>query len=130
MGSWEKLHHQFGMRAYIALCPNVIAKEQAAAKASFQIRHFFYCDTRLDSAVTAAMERLLERRARLLAPLKNMDGVAIIDSDPGGYPDPSDEQFANLLMAHRKLAEEEFNTPRLLKGLGAAWKRMAGGVNR
>ena len=30
----------------------------------------------------------------------------------------------------RKLAEEESNTPRLLKGLGAAWKRMARGVNR
>ena len=35
-----------------------------------------------------------------------MDGVAIIDSDPGGYPGSSNEQFANLLMAHRKLLDQ------------------------
>ena len=102
----DMLHKQFGMRAYIVLCPNVVAKDQAAAKASFQKRHFFYCDTRVDPADPAAMERLLERRARLLAPLKNMDGVAIIDSDPGGYPDSGNEQFTNLLMAHRKLLDQ------------------------
>ena len=102
----DMLHSQFGMSAYIALCPNVIAKDQAAAKASFQKRHFFYCDTRVDPADPAAIERLLDRRARLLAPLKNMDGVAIIDSDPGGYPDSSNQQFANLLVAHRKLLDQ------------------------
>lgn len=75
------LHHQFGLRAYIALCPNVMARDDAAAKASFQQRHFFYCDARVDPGNPAAMQRLLERRARLLAPLKNMDGVAIIDSN-------------------------------------------------
>jgi len=101
----DLLHHQFGMRAYIALCPNVIAKDEAAAKVSFQERHFFYCDARVDPGDPAAMERLLERRARLLAPLKNMDGVAIIDSDPGGYPGSRNKQFVNLLMAHRKLLD-------------------------
>jgi hypothetical protein len=35
-----------------------------------------------------------------------MDGVAIIDSDPGGYPDSGNEQFTNLLMAHRKLLDQ------------------------
>ncbi|MGA2863980.1 MAG: hypothetical protein ABSF95_05785 [Verrucomicrobiota bacterium] len=101
----DMLHHQFGLRAYIALCPNVMAKDDAAAKASFQKRHFFYCDARVDPGDPAAMRGLLERRARLLAPLKNMDGVAIIDSDPGGYPGSTNEQFANLLMAHRKLLD-------------------------
>jgi hypothetical protein len=102
----DMLHNQFDMRAYIALCPNVIARDQAAGKTSFQRRHFFYCDARVDPADPAAMERLLKRRAGLLAPLKNMDGVAIIDSDPGGYPDSSNEQFADLLMAHRKLLDQ------------------------
>ncbi|HXP61414.1 MAG TPA: hypothetical protein VN829_13035 [Dongiaceae bacterium] len=101
----DLLHHQFGMRAYIALCPNVVAKDEAAAKVSFQRRHFFYCDARVDPGDPGAMERLLERRAGLLAPLRNMDGLAIIDSDPGGYPGSSNEQFVNLLMAHRKLLD-------------------------
>ena len=100
------LHSQFGMRAYIALCPNVIAKDQAAAEAPFQRRHFFYCDARVNPGDPVAMRRLLDRRARLLAPLKNMDGVAIIDSDPGGYPGSSNEEFANLLVAHRKLLDQ------------------------
>ena len=101
----DLLHNRFGMRAYIALCPNVIAKDEAAAKAPFQKRHFFYSDARVDPGDPAAMRRLLERRARLLAPLRNMDGVAIIDSDPGGYPGSTNEQFANLLMAHRELLD-------------------------
>lgn len=101
----DMLHQEFDMRAYIALCPNVTARDQAAAKSSFQKRHFFYCDARVDPGDPAAMQRLLERRSRLLAPLKAMDGVAIIDSDPGGYPGSSNEQFANLLMAHRRLLD-------------------------
>jgi hypothetical protein len=97
----DMLHAQFGMRAYVVLCPNVIAKDQTAAKTSFQKRHFFYCDTRVDPGDPASLKRLLERRARLLTPLKNMDGLVIIDSDPGGYPGSTNEQFAGLLAAHR-----------------------------
>ena len=32
-----------------------------------------------------------------------MDGVAIIDSDPGGYPGSTNAEFVNLLLAHRKM---------------------------
>ena len=32
-----------------------------------------------------------------------MDGVAIIDSDPGGYPGSTNPEFVNLLMAHRRM---------------------------
>jgi hypothetical protein len=99
------LHGEFGLRAYIALCPNVIARDQEAAQAPFERRHFFYCDARVDPGDPAALGRMLERRAKLLAPLKEMDGVAIIDSDPGGYPGSTNEQFVNLLLAHRKLLD-------------------------
>ena len=101
----EMLHHEFDMRVYIALCPNVIANDKAAVKRSFQERHFFSCDDRVDPGDPGAMRQLIERRTRLLAPLKNMDGVAIIDSDPGGYPGSSNQEFANLLMEHRKLLD-------------------------
>ena len=101
----DLLHAEFNMRVYIALCPNVAAQNEAAAKASFQKRHFFYCDKRVNPGDPVAMERMLDWRAKLLEPLKNMDGLTIIDSDPGGYPGSTNEQFANLLMAHRRLLD-------------------------
>jgi hypothetical protein len=101
----DLLHADFGMRVYIALCPNVTADNGAAARASFEKRHFFYCDRRVNPGDPAAMKRMLDWRTTLLAPLKNMDGLAIIDSDPGGYPGSTNEEFVNLLMAHRKLLD-------------------------
>lgn len=102
----DMLHEQFGMRAYIVLCPNVVAQDQAAAKVSFEKRHFFYCDARVDPGDSKVMANLIERRSKVLVPLKNMDGLTIIDSDPGGYPGSSNEQFVNLLVAHRKLLDQ------------------------
>jgi hypothetical protein len=101
----DLLHAEFKMRVYIVLCPNVAAQNEAAAKAPFEKRHFFYCDRRVDPGDPSAMKGMLDWRARLLAPLKNMDGLTIIDSDPGGYPGSTNEQFANLLMAHRRLLD-------------------------
>ena len=46
---------------------------------------------------------MIDWRAKLLVPLAKMDGVAIIDSDPGGYPDSSNEEFVSLLLSHRKM---------------------------
>jgi len=42
------LHDEFKMRVWIALCPNVAADNREAAKATFEKRHFFYCDTRIN----------------------------------------------------------------------------------
>ena len=75
-------------------------------KSPFEKRHFFYCDTRVDPGDPAAMKRMIDWRAKLLAPLAKMDGVAIIDSDPGGYPDSTNEQFVNLLLAHREMLND------------------------
>ena len=99
------LHHEFGMRAYIVLCPNVIANNEEAGKATFLKRHFFYCDTRVNPGDPAAMKHMMDWRAKLLTPLAKMDGIAIIDSDPGGYPGSSNEEFVNLLMEHRKVLD-------------------------
>ena len=79
------LHHDFKMRVWLALCPNVAANDKEAAKYSFARRHFFYCDTRVNPADPAAMRKMIAWRAELLRPLAKIDGIAIIDSDPGGY---------------------------------------------
>jgi hypothetical protein len=99
----DMLHRELGMRVYFALCPNVGAKDEEARKASFEQRHFFYCDTRVNPADPEALNQLIERRREVFRPLARVDGVAIIDSDPGGYPGSTNQEFVNLLMAHRKM---------------------------
>jgi hypothetical protein len=99
----DMLHRELGMRVYIALCPNVGVKDAEARKATFERRHFFYCDTRVNPADPKALAKLIERRKEVFRPLRKVDGVAIIDSDPGGYPGSTNPEFVNLLMAHRKM---------------------------
>jgi hypothetical protein len=101
----DLLHREFALRVWIALCPNVAADDAKASEAPFERRHFFACDTRINPADAAAMTQLIARRERLLAPLAEIDGVSIIDSDPGGYPGSSNAEFVNLLMQHRKMLD-------------------------
>jgi hypothetical protein len=118
----DMLHKEFGMRAYIVLCPNVMARNEEARKATFQKRHFFYCDMRVNPGDPAAMKRMMEWRAKLLAPLAKMDGLVIIDSDPGGYPDSSNEEFVNLLVDHRKLLDTLRPGIELIYWMHAGWR--------
>lgn len=118
----DMLHNEFGMRAYIVLCPNVIADNAAAAKQPFPKRHFFYCDRRVDPGDPGAMKNMLDWRAKLLTPLSKMDGLVIIDSDPGGYPDSSNEEFVNLLMAHRAVLDRLRPGIELIYWMNAGWR--------
>ena len=99
----DMLHNELGMRAYLTLCPNIIANNKEAEKATFERRHFFYCDDFVNPADAAAVQRMIGWREKLLRPLAKMDGIAIIDSDPGGYPGSDNSQFVSLLEAHRKM---------------------------
>ena len=99
----DTLHNELGMRVYIALCPNVSAKDNEARKSPFEQRHFFYCDTRVNPGDPVALGQLIERRRELFRPLAKVDGVVIIDSDPGGYPGSTNAEFVNLLLAHRRM---------------------------
>jgi hypothetical protein len=99
----DMLHAEFGMRVYFALCPNVGVNDAEARKVPFEKRHFFYCDTRVNPADPKALADLIERRSEIFRPVAQVDGVAIIDSDPGGYPGSTNPEFVNLLMAHRQM---------------------------
>ncbi len=101
----DMLHNEMHMRVYLTLCPNVGCRDAEAAKATCEKRHFFYCDTRVNPGDPAALKRLIDRREKLLRPLAAADGVAIIDSDPGGYPGSTSAEFVNLLVEHRKMFE-------------------------
>ncbi len=99
------LHTEFSMRVYITLTPNVCAKNDEAAKYSFEDRPFFYCDDRVNPADAPACAAMMAWRERLLRPLAAMDGLTIIDSDPGGYPDSTNAEFVRLLADHRILLD-------------------------
>jgi len=99
----DMLHDEFGMRVWLALCPNVGARNDEASKYPFEKRHFFYCDTRINPGDPEAMRRIIAWRETLLRPLAKTDGVSIIDSDPGGYAGSTNAEFVNLLAEHRRM---------------------------
>ena len=121
----DMLHRDFKMRVWIALCPNVAANDQEAAKYTFARRHFFYCDTRVNPADAAAMRKMMAWREELLRPLAKIDGVAIIDSDPGGYPGSTNDQFVNLLAEHRKMLDQLRPGIELYYWMHAGWQAYA-----
>ena len=99
----DMLQNETRMRVYLGLCPNVGCRSEEAARYTFERRHFFYCDTRIDPADPAALKRLIDWREKLLRPLAAADGIAIIDSDPGGYPGSTGAEFVHLLAEHRRM---------------------------
>ncbi|MSR84315.1 MAG: hypothetical protein EXS58_15555, partial [Candidatus Latescibacteria bacterium] len=117
----DLLHEQLDMRVYLALCPNVVAYDEVASRASFGQR-FFYCDRRVNPADRQAVEEMLRRREEVLKPLCKADGIAIIDSDPGGYPGSTNEEFIGLLVAHRALFDRLRPGIELIYWMHAGWE--------
>jgi hypothetical protein len=115
------LHQEFGMRVLMALCPNVAPDDEAARSATFEKRHFFYSDRRVDPGDPRAMADLMARRAKLLVPLREVDGVCIIDSDPGGYPGSTNQEFVDLLAAHRRLFDSLRPGIEIIYWMHAGW---------
>jgi len=101
----DVLHHELGMRAYLTLCPNTVANNATASRYNFERRYLYTSSTYLDPGDKAAVRKMVERREQLLHPVAQMDGIAIIDSDPGGYPGSTNDQFVNLLMEHRRMLD-------------------------
>jgi len=98
-------HKQLKMKVWIALCPNSVADNGVARQASFSERHFFHSEVRVDPADKEAVQRMVRWREQLLRPLADADGVSIIDSDPGGYPNTTNEEFIFILAEHRKMLD-------------------------
>ena len=98
----DMLHRELGMRVFIVLCPNIIANKRAA-DATFEARHFYWSDTLIDPGDPEAMRKMIAWREKLFVYLKDADSVAIIDSDPGGYPNSTNAQFVSLLKLHREM---------------------------
>lgn len=118
----DMLHREQGMRVYLALCPNIIARDAEARKATFETRHYFYCEDLVNPGDPAAVARMLSRRERQLRPLRNADGIAIIDSDPGGYPGSTIEEYVRLLGSYRQMFNRLRPGIELVYWMHAGWR--------
>jgi hypothetical protein len=117
----DMLHGEFGMRAYIVLCPNIRFRK-GADRATFQTRHYYWSDENIDPADPAALDSLVRWREKLMRPLAKVDGVAMIDSDPGGYPGSKTADFVHLLGEHRKMLDRVRPGIELIYWMHAGWQ--------
>jgi hypothetical protein len=101
----DLLHREFDFRVYITICPNVIPYPTVAEKYAFEGRPLFAGTTLEDPSDPGALKRMMDRREKLLRPLERMDGLVIIDSDPGAYPGSTNAQFVTVLHEYRKLLD-------------------------
>jgi hypothetical protein len=98
----DMLHKELGMRVVIVLCPNIIANAKVTP-ATYETRHYYYSDRRLNPADKAAMAKMIAWREKLFRYLAQTDAVSMIDSDPGGYAGSTNAEFVALLGEHRKM---------------------------
>lgn len=101
----DMAHQDFNMNVSIVFCPNVSPKSEEGRKYTFEKRPFFHTDERVDPGDPVAFGKLMEWREKLFRPLANADGITIIDSDPGGYPNSTNLEFVYLLGAHRRMLD-------------------------
>ena len=117
----DMLHTEYGMRVYIVICPNIRARKDAP-KATYETRHYYWTDDNINPADPAALSSLVQWREKLMRPLAKVDGIAIIDSDPGGYPGSVNADFVKLLAEHRKMLDRVRPGIELIYWMHAGWQ--------
>jgi hypothetical protein len=101
----DMLRRDFGLRVYITLCPNVVSYPKVAKRYNFDDRPLFASITLSDPGNEVALREMMRRQEDLLRPLAKMDGLVLIDSDPGGYPGSTNAAFANMLREYRTMLD-------------------------
>lgn len=118
----DVLHKEFDFRVWITMCPNILARDEEARKATFTDRHYYYCEDLVNPSVPSEVAKLIGRREKVLKYLRNADAFVIIDSDPGGYPGSQNEEFVNLLSEHRKMMDRLRPGIELIYWMHAGWR--------
>jgi hypothetical protein len=112
---------ELGMRFILTLGANVIGNDRAR-EYSYEERPYFYCERKVNPADPDALGAFLTARRRQLEPLAAADGLAIIDSDPGGYVGSNDEEFVGLLAAQIGLFREFNPRAELIYWMWVGWE--------
>ena len=98
-------HDELGMKVVMIVCANTIGNDRAA-EFTFAERPYFVCETRIDPGDADQMAAFLAGRRNQLQPIAAADALAIIDSDPGGYPGSTNEQFGDLVVGQVEIVRE------------------------
>ena len=113
-------HRDFDMRVIVGVCANPIGNARATAFA-FEDRPYFDVTQEINPADPDQVATLFQQRREALAPLAAADGLWVIDSDPGGYPDSPPEEFVALLRRYRALLDELRPGIELIYWVWAGW---------
>ncbi len=99
--------HSINMRVFFPICPNITVKDnREAQKYTYENRPFFHTDERVNPADPAALARFMDRTEKLYRPiLEKADGITLIDSDPGGWPNSTYLDFVYLVGQYRRLLD-------------------------
>ena len=114
-------HREFGMTASIVLCPNTIGNEKASSY-RFRERPYFICEERINPADPIAVDAFLAGRRTQLSFLANADAIAIIDSDPGGYPGSTNKEFVDLVRGQVEVFREHSPGGEFVYWMLAGWE--------
>jgi hypothetical protein len=101
----DTAHAEFGMKIIIVLTGNCIGNDNSA-NYEFKSRPYFGCEKKVNPKDKAEVAQLLQARRNHLSYLRNADAITIIDSDPGGFIDSTNEEFADLCAAQTKVFRE------------------------
>ena len=81
-------------------------------------------------AVAAQMNDIVASRRALYETVPNADGYWIIDSDPGGWPGSSSEDFAKILTVNRSLVDQVSRRRKQAKLIYWIWSGWGKGLGR
>jgi hypothetical protein len=99
-------HKKHGMKVFITMSPNVVPKSDIARTYTWENRRFFACDDRINPRDVNAVAKIVNQRRELITYLREVDGVMLIDSDPGGWPGSTNIDFVSLLGNYRTMFDE------------------------
>lgn len=96
--------HSLALTVYVGASANTMGNAEAA-RYTFESRPYFTAENRINPRDQDKIAALMAARRIFIEPLARADGFWIIDSDPGGYPESSPLEFAQLLQLHRALLD-------------------------
>ena len=115
------LHEELDFTVWICICPNTVGNEKAA-EYTFEDRPFFSTDLRLDPGDAADVDEIMRRRRPVLDYVREADGIAVIDSDPGGYIGSTNAEFAALLCRYMQVFREYNPSGRVYYWMHVGWE--------
>jgi len=92
----DMAHKRFGMKVALVAGANAIGNRQAAGYA-FSKRPYFACEHRVNPKDVEETQAFFAGRRNQLSFLPHADALAIIDSDPGGYPGSTVDELVMLM---------------------------------